>query len=125
MYQKLYHFVITLPKVASNHHTAHKSFSVREQQVQWGTFPSWLTHQLCQEVICHTLQEPPRMFPLCCIVFPADIRAQKRIQEATRPLVFNPWESNGMSSPRNYYKPNEASDWEKPAQIYQRQIMTD
>ncbi|KAK4817213.1 hypothetical protein QYF61_003737 [Mycteria americana] len=28
---------------------AHKSFSVREQEVQRGTFPSWLTHQLCQE----------------------------------------------------------------------------
>ncbi|KAK4806883.1 hypothetical protein QYF61_012604, partial [Mycteria americana] len=66
--------MITLPKVASNHHMAHKSFSVREQEVQRGTFPRWLTHQLRQEVICHTLQEPPRLFPLCCIVFPADIR---------------------------------------------------
>ncbi|KAK4825856.1 hypothetical protein QYF61_003130 [Mycteria americana] len=52
---------------------AHKSFSVREQEVQRGTFPRWLTHQLCQEVICHTLQEPPGLFPLCSIVFPADI----------------------------------------------------
>lgn len=26
---------------------------------------------------------------------------------------------------RNYYKPSEAGDWEKPAEIYQRQIMTD
>lgn len=25
--------------------------------------------------------------------------------------------------PRNYYQLNEASDWENPAQIYQRQIM--
>ncbi|KAK4818295.1 hypothetical protein QYF61_010437 [Mycteria americana] len=46
---------------------AHKSFSVREQEVQRGTFPRWLTHQLCQEVLCHTLQEPPRLFPLCSI----------------------------------------------------------
>ncbi|KAK4815741.1 hypothetical protein QYF61_006779 [Mycteria americana] len=53
---------------------AHKSFSVRQQEAQRGTFPSWLPHQLCQEVICHTLSEPPRLFPLCCIVFPADIR---------------------------------------------------
>ncbi|KAK4821246.1 hypothetical protein QYF61_016545 [Mycteria americana] len=68
-----YHFVITLPKTASNHHMAHKSFSVGEQQVQRGSFPRWLTHQLCQEVICHTLKEPPRLFLLCCIVFPADI----------------------------------------------------
>ncbi|KAK4819036.1 hypothetical protein QYF61_024401 [Mycteria americana] len=73
-YQKLCHFVITLPKTASSHHIAHKSFSVREQEVQQGTFPRWLPHQLCQEVICHTLQEPPRLFPLCCIVFPADIQ---------------------------------------------------
>ncbi|KAK4824038.1 hypothetical protein QYF61_009629 [Mycteria americana] len=34
-----YHFMITLPKMASNHHMAHKSFSVREQEVQRGTFP--------------------------------------------------------------------------------------
>lgn len=27
--------------------------------------------------------------------------------------------SNGMSSFRNYHKPNEADDWEKPAWIYQ------
>ncbi|KAK4806908.1 hypothetical protein QYF61_012629 [Mycteria americana] len=59
--------MITLPKTASNHHIAHKSFSVREQEVQRGTFPRWLTHQLRQEVICHTLQEPPGLFPLCCI----------------------------------------------------------
>ncbi|KAK4815621.1 LOW QUALITY PROTEIN: hypothetical protein QYF61_004836 [Mycteria americana] len=32
---------------------------------------------------------------------------------------------DGMSLPRKYYKPNEAGDWEKPAQIYQGQIMTD
>ncbi|KAK4831661.1 hypothetical protein QYF61_018628 [Mycteria americana] len=51
MYQKLYHFVITLPKTASNHHIAHKSFSVGEQEVQRGTFPRWLTHQLCQETV--------------------------------------------------------------------------
>ncbi|KAK4816381.1 hypothetical protein QYF61_016285 [Mycteria americana] len=66
--------MIALPKTASNHHMAHKSFSVCEQEVQRGTFPRWLPHQLCQEVICHTLQEPPRLFPFCCIVFPADIR---------------------------------------------------
>ncbi|KAK4810165.1 LOW QUALITY PROTEIN: hypothetical protein QYF61_010477, partial [Mycteria americana] len=48
-YQKLHHFVITLPKTASNHHMAHKSFSVHEQEVQRGTFPSWLPHQLRQE----------------------------------------------------------------------------
>ncbi|KAK4823651.1 hypothetical protein QYF61_005003 [Mycteria americana] len=66
--------MITLPKTASNSHMTHKSFSVREQEVQWGTFSSWLTHQLCQEVIIfYTLQEPPRLFPLCCIVCPADI----------------------------------------------------
>ncbi|KAK4824003.1 hypothetical protein QYF61_009128 [Mycteria americana] len=66
------HFVIAMPKTASNHHITPKSFSVHKQQVQWGTFPSWLMHQLCQEVIFHTLQEPPRLFPLRCIVFPAD-----------------------------------------------------
>ncbi|KAK4818642.1 hypothetical protein QYF61_016613 [Mycteria americana] len=70
--------MIALPKTASNHHIAHKSFSVGEQEVQRGTFPRWLTHQLCQEVIiCHTLQDPPGLFPLCCIVFPADIRTEK------------------------------------------------
>ncbi|KAK4830537.1 hypothetical protein QYF61_011675 [Mycteria americana] len=51
--------MIALPKTASNHHITHQSFSVREQEVQRGTFPRWLTHQLRQEVICHTLQEPP------------------------------------------------------------------
>ncbi|KAK4830590.1 hypothetical protein QYF61_011825 [Mycteria americana] len=68
-----YHFVIAMPKTAFNCHITHKSFSVCKQQVQRSVFPSWLTHQLCQEVICHTFQEPPRLFPLCCIVFPADI----------------------------------------------------
>ncbi|KAK4811169.1 hypothetical protein QYF61_019800 [Mycteria americana] len=47
--RKLCHFMIAVPKTASNHHIAHKSFSVREQEVQRGTFPSWLAHQLCQE----------------------------------------------------------------------------
>ncbi|KAK4818848.1 hypothetical protein QYF61_020067 [Mycteria americana] len=42
--------MIALPKTASNHHIAHKSISVREQEVQRGTFPRWLTHQLHQEV---------------------------------------------------------------------------
>ncbi|KAK4817901.1 hypothetical protein QYF61_002285 [Mycteria americana] len=49
-YQKLCHSVIAMPKTASNRHITHKSFSVDKQQVQRGTFPSWLTHQLCQEV---------------------------------------------------------------------------
>ncbi|KAK4812225.1 hypothetical protein QYF61_011247 [Mycteria americana] len=62
--QKLCHFVITMPKTSSNHHITHKSFSVHKQQVQQGAFPSWLTHWLCQEVIFHTLQEPPGLFPL-------------------------------------------------------------
>ncbi|KAK4818185.1 hypothetical protein QYF61_007823 [Mycteria americana] len=66
--QKLCHFVIAVPKTASNHHITHKSFSVHKQEVQRGTFPRWLAHQLCQEAICHTLQEPPSLFPLCCIL---------------------------------------------------------
>ncbi|KAK4831521.1 hypothetical protein QYF61_018123 [Mycteria americana] len=72
---------------------AHKSFSVREQQVQRGTFPRWLTHQLCQEAICHTLQEPPRLFLLCCIVFPADIRQGWRLNHFPGqpvPMLDNP-----------------------------------
>ncbi|KAK4823182.1 hypothetical protein QYF61_027086 [Mycteria americana] len=32
--QKLYHFVIAMPKTASNHHITHKSFSVHKKQVQ-------------------------------------------------------------------------------------------
>ncbi|KAK4828265.1 hypothetical protein QYF61_024872, partial [Mycteria americana] len=71
--RKLYHFVIAMPKAASNHHITHKSFSVHKQQVQLGTFPRWLTHQLCKEVTCHTLQEPPGLFPLHYIVFPAEV----------------------------------------------------
>ncbi|KAK4823952.1 hypothetical protein QYF61_008338 [Mycteria americana] len=89
-YQKLYHFVITLPKTASNHHMAHKSFSVCEQEVQRGTFPSWLTHQLCQEVICHTLQEPPRLFPLCCIVFPAESHTGEATPGVLCPVLGSP-----------------------------------
>ena len=65
--------MIAVPKTASSHHITHKSFSVHEQQAQWGTFPRWLTHQLCQEGLFHTPQEPPGRFPLCWIVFPADI----------------------------------------------------
>ncbi|KAK4810987.1 hypothetical protein QYF61_014459 [Mycteria americana] len=38
--QKLYHFMIAMPKTASNHHITHKSFSVHKQQVQQGAFPS-------------------------------------------------------------------------------------
>ncbi|KAK4825536.1 LOW QUALITY PROTEIN: hypothetical protein QYF61_000113 [Mycteria americana] len=77
--QKLYHFRIAMPKTASNCHITHKSFSVCKNQVQWGTFPSWLPHQLCEEVIIfHTLWEPPRLFPLCCIVSsPADVWQNK------------------------------------------------
>ncbi|KAK4828007.1 LOW QUALITY PROTEIN: hypothetical protein QYF61_022784 [Mycteria americana] len=43
--------MIALPKTASNHHITHQSFSVREQEVQRGTFPRWLTHQLRQEPV--------------------------------------------------------------------------
>ncbi|KAK4816264.1 hypothetical protein QYF61_014336 [Mycteria americana] len=53
MYQKLYHFMITLPKTASNHHMAHKSFSVREQEVQQDTFPSLIlnsNHNLMKSI---------------------------------------------------------------------------
>ncbi|XP_072715618.1 guanine nucleotide-binding protein subunit alpha-11 isoform X2 [Ciconia boyciana] len=49
-----------------------------DNEVQRGPFPSWLTHQLCQEVTFHTLQEPPRLFPLRCIVFPADTWVERR-----------------------------------------------
>lgn len=47
---------------------AHKPFSVCITQAQQGAFLCWLTHQLCQEVILHTLQEPPRRPPLCCFL---------------------------------------------------------
>ncbi|KAK4827207.1 hypothetical protein QYF61_015235 [Mycteria americana] len=72
--QELYHITVAKPKTASNHHISHQSFSVCKQQVKRGTSPGRLTHQLCQEGIFHALQEPPRLFPLCCVVFPADNR---------------------------------------------------
>lgn len=40
-----------------------------------------------------------------------------------RPLVLI--QSLGTGPPKNYYKPNEAGDWERPAQICQRQIIPD
>lgn len=52
-------------------------FSVHKQKLQQGTFPSWVTHQLCQEVTFHTLWESPRLLPLCSTAFPADIRKLK------------------------------------------------
>ncbi|OPJ71002.1 hypothetical protein AV530_017321 [Patagioenas fasciata monilis] len=36
-----------------------------------------LTDQLYQDVVFHTLQEPPRLFPFCCVIFPADIWHKK------------------------------------------------
>ncbi|KAK4831044.1 hypothetical protein QYF61_014976 [Mycteria americana] len=42
--------MIALPKTASNHHITHQSFSVGEQEIQRGTFPRWLTHQLRQDL---------------------------------------------------------------------------
>lgn len=48
--------------------------------------------------------------------YPSIRRSQKRTHES----YFSPWESNGMSPPRNYHKPNGAGDWEKPTQFYQR-----
>lgn len=62
------HQAITMPKTASNHQITHKSISVHKEQAKQGAFASWLTCQLCQEVIFHTLQEPPRLsFLLYCI----------------------------------------------------------
>ncbi|KAK4813470.1 hypothetical protein QYF61_006261 [Mycteria americana] len=49
--QNLYHFMITLPKTASNHHMAHKSFSVPEQEVQQGTFPQFIAIHHCTPVV--------------------------------------------------------------------------
>ncbi|KAK4811009.1 hypothetical protein QYF61_015713 [Mycteria americana] len=48
--------------MASNHHMAHESFSVGEQEVQRGTFPRWLTHQLCQEKKSDWFNEFPDNF---------------------------------------------------------------
>lgn len=58
-----YHVTITVLKMGSNHHVSHKS-SVHKQQVQPGTFPSWTPHQMCHEVIFHTLQELAALFLL-------------------------------------------------------------
>lgn len=46
---------------------------VCRQQVKWGTFLRWLTHNLCQETIFHILQASPRLFPLHCTLFPLGI----------------------------------------------------
>ena len=62
-----------MSKTASNHHIIQKSLFIRKQQAQLGAFLSWLSHQLCQEAIFHTVWEPPRLLPLCCTVFAADI----------------------------------------------------
>ncbi|GAB0178324.1 amine oxidase B-like [Grus japonensis] len=53
----------TLPMRPLNRPTS----ALQKSKVPWGTFPSCLTHQLCQEVIFHMRQEPPTLFPLCCI----------------------------------------------------------
>ncbi|KAK4824033.1 hypothetical protein QYF61_009624 [Mycteria americana] len=63
-YQELYHFMITLPETVSNRHMAHKSFSVREQEVQRGTFPSRLTHlrELPRKLLRHALPTHHALF---------------------------------------------------------------
>lgn len=61
---KLNHFVITVLMTASDHHITHKSFPVHKQQVQHGTFHTWLPYHLCQEVIIHTLHNHPGFFSL-------------------------------------------------------------
>lgn len=63
-----------LPKMASSCHITPESFSVHEQQVQQGTFPSWVPCMLCQDIMSfHTLQEPPGQFSFCCVIFPGDV----------------------------------------------------
>lgn len=48
--------------------------------------------------------------------YPSTGRDQKRTQETRGLLVFIPWESDGITPLRNYYKPKEAGDMEKSAQ---------
>ncbi|KAK4830892.1 hypothetical protein QYF61_013821 [Mycteria americana] len=102
-----YHFVIAVPKTASNHHITHKSFSVHKQEVQRGTFPSWLTHQLCQEFICHTLQEPPRLFLSDVLYFQQTSATQADTQPQLSPvssrfrrLFHTAWEVARKPGPR-------------------------
>lgn len=38
-------------------------------QIAVGHLAFWLTHQLCQEIIFHVVQEFLTLFLLCCIVF--------------------------------------------------------
>jgi len=72
--QELYHFMVAKPKMASDHHMSHQSFTVSKHKVKRGTSPDRLTCQLHEEVTFHRLQEPPRLFPLYCVLLPADIR---------------------------------------------------
>ncbi|KAK4806420.1 hypothetical protein QYF61_016270 [Mycteria americana] len=96
--------MIALPKTASNHHIAHKSISVGEQEVQRGTFPRWLTHQLRQEVVCHTLQEPPGLFPLCWHIHLLQHGVLHRLQGGYVLYLGPPWAVGGHS----------ASPWSSP-----------
>lgn len=53
-----------------------------------GTSPSCPTYQLCQEVILQALQEAPKVFPLCCTLFPADISSHKLKSPMVRLLLI-------------------------------------
>ncbi|KAK4815444.1 hypothetical protein QYF61_002833 [Mycteria americana] len=97
---------------------AHKPFSVGEQEVQRGTFPRWLTHQLCQERPCspahrqveveQQLGQCPRPTPaatppqdvtyrvVLSILPPSYLFSQLRTQRVSLPLHF----SLGMSKQR-------------------------
>lgn len=59
--RKLYHCMITVPRMASNHHFTHQSFSVHKHQIQWMSPSSAVSG-----VIFHTFQESPGLFPLLC-----------------------------------------------------------
>lgn len=65
--------MITLPELASDHQNTHQAISVHKKTGPVGASPPWFPHHPCLKVTFHTIQEAPRLFPLCSIALPEDI----------------------------------------------------
>lgn len=76
-YWKFYHFMVTVPKTASDHTPpTNTSLSVCHSLV--GHCPCrFIFYHLCEKVLFHTLQEPPSLPPCCRVDLTGDISGLK------------------------------------------------
>ena len=72
--REVHHCMVAAAEAALNLHILNQSLFVCQYKVQQHASPCWLPHYLHQKVIIDAVQQPPGLYVLGCVVFPADVR---------------------------------------------------